>query len=199
MQAVASERPKDQAVAGVAGGSILVLGDSLSAEYGLPRGSGWVALLRARLATQAPRYSVVNASISGETTSGGLGRIKGLLNRDRPALVLIELGGNDALRGLDLRSTESNLRQMVRLSRDAGAKVILLGMQVPPNSGQRYADWFAGMYPRIAGSEGATLLPFFLAGFADRADYFLPDRIHPTVAAQPLMLENVWSVLRPLL
>ena len=181
------------------GGPILVLGDSLSAEYGLARGSGWVALLQARLSRQAPHYSVVNASISGETTSGGLSRIAALLSRHQPAIVLVELGGNDALRGLDLAATENNLRQIVRQSRNSGARVALLGMQVPPNYGKRYADWFAAMFPRIASSEGAALVPFLLEHVAERGDYFQADRIHPTVAAQPLMLDNVWPVLRQLL
>jgi len=181
------------------GGPILVLGDSLSAEYGLARGSGWVALLQERLSRQAPNYSVVNASISGETTAGGLSRIAALLTQHKPSIVLVELGGNDALRGLDLAATESNLKQIVRQSRNNGARVALLGMQVPPNYGKRYADWFAAMFPRIATTEGASLVPFLLERVAERGDYFQADRIHPTSAAQPVMLDNVWPVLRQLL
>jgi acyl-CoA thioesterase-1 len=199
LPAATREPEADKTSKHTAGGTILVLGDSISAEYGLPRGSGWVALLQARLARHAPHYAVVNASISGETSSGGLSRISSLLSRHQPSIVLVELGGNDALRGLDLAATENNLRQIVRLSRSSGARIALLGMQVPPNYGKRYVDWFAAMYPRIASSEGAALVPFLLEHFAERGEYFQADRIHPTTAAQPLMLDNVWPVLRQLL
>jgi len=181
---------------------ILVVGDSLSAEYGLARGKGWVALLQQRVAQQAPRYEVVNASISGDTTAGGRSRLPTLLSQQRPAIVILELGGNDALRGLPLESTRANLVEMARLCRAAGAKVVLAGMQLPPNYGRRYSDDFAALYPAIAKSDGDALVPFLLHGVADgpQADtMFQPDRIHPTADAHPLILDNVWPVLKPLL
>jgi acyl-CoA thioesterase-1 len=178
---------------------VLVLGDSLSAEYGLARGSGWVALLERRLASQDGRYAVVNASISGETTAGGRSRIADLLARHRPHIVIVELGGNDALRGLELGRTERNLREITQLARRAGARVLLLGMRVPPNYGRQYSDQFAAIYQRVARAEKAALVPFFLDGVADRIDLFQSDRIHPTAQAQPMLLDNVWPALSPLL
>lgn len=178
---------------------VLVLGDSLSAEYGLPRGSGWVALLERRIAASGHRQTVINASVSGETTSGGRSRIAGLLERHRPGIVIVELGGNDALRGLDLTSTERNLREIAQLSRRSGARVLMLGMQVPPNYGRRYSDQFAAIFPRVAASEKAALVPFFLEGVANRPELFQPDRIHPNAAAQPIMLRNVWPTLERML
>ena len=178
---------------------ILILGDSLSAEYGIARGSGWVALLAAHLSQHAPDYAVVNASISGETTAGGRQRLTQLLARHQPDIVLIELGGNDALRGLDLATTEQNLRAMSRQARGTGARVALLGMQVPPNYGQRYADWFAGIFARVAAAERTALVPFLLEGVAQNPDLFQRDRIHPNAQAQPIMLANVWPILRTLL
>lgn len=178
---------------------VLVLGDSLSAEYGLPRGSGWVALLERRIAGSGHRHTVINASVSGETTSGGRSRIAGLLERHRPGIVIVELGGNDALRGLDLTSTERNLREIAQLARRSGARVLMLGMQVPPNYGRRYSDQFAAIFPRVAASEKAALVPFFLEGVANRPDLFQPDRIHPNAAAQPIMLRNVWPTLERML
>jgi len=179
--------------------AILVLGDSLSAEYGLARGSGWVALLEKRLAGLPSRYAVVNASISGETTAGGRTRIPELLERHRPAVVIVELGGNDALRGLDLAATERNLREIVQLSRRAGARVLVLGMKVPPNYGRRYGEAFTAIYERVAKAEQASLVPFFLDGVAQRNELFQADRIHPTAQAQPIMLSNVWPALEKLL
>lgn len=182
--------------------TLLVLGDSLSAEYGLKRDSGWVALLQARLAQRGLPHQVVNASISGETTSGGRQRLPALLARHRPAVVIIELGGNDALRGLALDATEDHLRAMARAVRAAGAKPLLLGMRIPPNYGRRYGEDFAALFPRVAREEQAALLPFFLASVAAPADlgrYFQADRIHPNEAAQPRMLDSVWPVLEPLL
>jgi acyl-CoA thioesterase-1 len=179
--------------------NLLVLGDSLSAEYGLARGSGWVALLERRLSDKGGRYAVVNASISGETTAGGRSRIEELLARHRPAVVIVELGGNDALRGLDLAATERNLREIARLSRRAGARVLILGMMVPPNYGRRYGEQFSGLFARVAADEKASLVPFFLDGVAERIELFQPDRIHPTAQAQPIMLENVWPALERLL
>ena len=183
-------------------GRLLVVGDSLSAEYGLPRGSGWVALLQQRLAREKPAIEVINASISGDTTAGGRSRLPALLAQHKPGIVVIELGGNDALRGLPLPTTQANLSAMVRASKDAGARVLLVGMQVPPNYGQKYAQDFAAVFARVAKAEGAALLPFFLQGVADgpQADkLFQPDRIHPNAVAQPQLLDNVWPALKPLL
>ncbi len=182
--------------------TVLVLGDSLSAEYGLRRGSGWVALLAERLDREHTGLQVVNASISGDTTSGGRSRLPGLLAQHRPALVLIELGGNDALRGLPLDMTRANLAQMVQTAQGAGARVLLLGMQLPPNYGSEYGRRFAAMFAEVAREQRAALLPFFLKGVADRAnptELFQADRIHPTEQAQPVMLANVWPELRKLL
>ena len=179
---------------------ILVVGDSLSAEYGLRRGSGWVALLEQRIARERVDAALVNASISGDTTSGGRSRLGALLLENRPTHVVIELGGNDALRGLPLDLTRDNLVAMARAAASSGAKVMLVGMQVPPNYGRKYSDDFARLFASVAKQEGATLVPFLLKGVADVAQatqLFQADRIHPTEAAQPLMLDNVWPVLRP--
>jgi acyl-CoA thioesterase-1 len=181
---------------------ILVVGDSLSAEYGISRGTGWVALLEQRLAREKSDASVVNASISGDTTSGGLARLPALLREHRPDLVIIELGGNDALRGLPLDVARANLTEMARLSSAAGAKVVIVGMQLPPNYGRAYGERFASLFAEVARSEKAALVPFLLKGVADgpRAEaMFQPDRIHPLASAQPAMLDNVWPVLAPLL
>jgi acyl-CoA thioesterase-1 len=178
---------------------VLVIGDSLSAEYGLQRGSGWVALLERRLRTERAGNTVVNASISGDTTSGGLSRLGALLAQHQPTLVLIELGGNDALRGLPLNMSQNNLLKMTRLAQAAGAKVLLLGMQMPPNYGRDYAEKFARMYSQIAKDTGAALLPFLLKGVADVPDslkWFQADRIHPTAEAQAQILANVWPLLK---
>ncbi|UUX97242.1 arylesterase [Aquabacterium sp. J223] len=196
--ALAGARP--QAAAGPA--RILVVGDSLSAEYGLARGSGWVALLEQRLAQTKTPASVVNASISGDTTAGGRARLPALLKQHQPTHVVIELGGNDALRGLPLAGTEDNLAAMARAAREAGARVLLLGMQLPPNYGRRYGEDFAALYAKVAKSQQAALVPFFLKGVADVADaerYFQPDRIHPREIAQAKMLDNVWPALQALL
>jgi acyl-CoA thioesterase I len=182
--------------------TLLVVGDSLSAEYGLARGAGWVALMEKRIATEKLAVKVVNASISGDTTSGGRSRLPALLNAHKPHAVLIELGGNDALRGLPLGQTRDNLTAMTRAAKAAGAKVLIAGMAVPPNYGRQYADDFLALFAQVAKSEGTALVPFFLAGVADGADplaLFQPDRIHPNAQAQPRMLDNVWPVLRPLL
>ena len=182
--------------------TVLVVGDSLSAEYGLQRGSGWVALLEQRLAKQGIAATVVNASISGDTTSGGRSRLPALLRQHRPTHVLIELGGNDALRGLPLSMTRDNLAAMARAAEAAGARVLIIGMQVPPNYGRKYGDEFAALFADVAKAEKAALVPFLLKGVADGADataLFQADRIHPTAAAHPIMLDNVWPVLAPLL
>ena len=181
---------------------LLVLGDSLSAEYGLKRGTGWVSLLEARLAQEKLDVRVVNASISGETTSGGRSRLPALLAQHRPSHVVIELGGNDALRGLPLSMTRDNLAWMAQAARQAGARVLLVGMQLPPNYGRDYGERFSQLYAQVAREQQAAVVPFFLKGFADKPDaarYFQPDRIHPTEEAQPLMLATVWPELRKLL
>lgn len=181
---------------------LLILGDSLSAEYGLARGSGWVALLEQRMKQQGIGATVVNASISGETTSGGRTRLPGLLKQHQPTHVVIELGGNDALRGFPLRTTQDNLQAMVDAAQRAGAKVLVVGMQVPPNYGKRYAADFAGVFARVAQGSRVALVPFLLQGVADRPDareWFQADGIHPLAKAHPVMLENVWRGLRPLL
>jgi acyl-CoA thioesterase-1 len=182
--------------------SILVVGDSLSAEYGLVRGSGWVALLEQRLAREHIEAAVVNASISGDTTAGGLARLPALLRQHKPGLVVIELGGNDALRGLPIETTRANLLAMTRLAKDAGAKVLIVGMQLPPNYGRAYGDRFAAIFADVARSEGAALVPFMLKGVADSPQaesMFQADRIHPLASAHPVILANVWPVLVPLL
>jgi acyl-CoA thioesterase-1 len=181
--------------------TVLVLGDSLSAEYGLKRGSGWVALLEKRLQAGKIPARVVNASISGDTTSGGRSRLPPLLVQYKPQVVVIELGGNDALRGLPLDGTADNLSEMTRAAQKAGARVLLVGMQVPPNYGTDYSNRFAGLFPKVARDNNAALVPFLLKGVADRDDaagLFQPDRIHPTAQAHPQMLANVWPELKKL-
>ena len=181
---------------------VLVLGDSLSAEYGIARGAGWVALLDRQLAAEKIAARVVNASISGDTTSGGRARLPALLRMHRPAVVVIELGGNDALRGLPLDMTEANLAAMAQAAAQAGAKVLLAGMQVPPNYGGDYGRRFAAVFPKVAQAQRAALVPFLLKGVADRPDaaaLFQADRIHPTAEAHPAILANVWPELRKLL
>ena len=181
---------------------ILIVGDSLSAEYGLKRGSGWVALLEKRLAQQNIATPVVNASISGDTTSGGRSRLPSLLAQHRPVIVILELGANDALRGLPLDMTHANLMAMARAAKAAGARVLVVGMQVPPNYGRTYSDEFTALFARVAQAQGAALVPFLLTGVADRPNaeaLFQADRIHPTAAAHPVLLDNVWSALEPLL
>jgi acyl-CoA thioesterase-1 len=181
---------------------LVVVGDSLSAEYGLARGSGWVALLSERLAREKLPYEVVNASISGDTTAGGRARLPALLKAQAPQVVVIELGGNDALRGLPVAQTRDNLAAMVKAARAAGAKVLLAGMQVPPNYGRQYAADFAKAFEEVAKAERVALVPFLLKGVADRPDaeeWFQADRIHPLAKAHPIILDNVWPVLRGLL
>ena len=179
--------------------TVLVLGDSLSAEYGLERGAGWVPLLERRVATTHMRAAIVNASISGETTSGGRARLQALLQKHRPDIVVLELGGNDGLRGLPIGATQANLQEMIGMSKKSGARVLLLGMQIPPNYGGDYTRRFAGLYPALAKQDDVTLVPFFLEGLQTRPELFQADRIHPVAAAQPLLLDNVWPYLSRLL
>jgi acyl-CoA thioesterase I len=175
--------------------TILVLGDSLSAEYGLVRGTGWVALLEKRLQTQKINAKVINASISGDTTSGGKARLPKLLADHKPHIVVIELGGNDALRGMALKSSEQNFRDMIAMSETAKAKVILVGMRIPPNYGKDYTERFFNIYGRVAKDTKVALVPFLLEGVAEKPEMFQPDRIHLKAEAHPVMLENVWKVL----
>ena len=179
--------------------SLLVLGDSLSAEYGLPRDSGWVYLLQQQLRKEKHELTLINASISGETTSGGKSRLPSLLQQHKPAIVLIELGGNDGLRGLSLAATQANLREMMAMSAASGAKLILVGMRVPPNYGVDYSKRFAAMYQGLGREKNVRLVPFFLQGLDITELYFQPDRIHPNQRAQPIMMDNVWQVLKPML
>ncbi len=181
---------------------LLVVGDSLSAEYGLVRGQGWVALLDKKLATEKLAWQVINASISGDTTSGGQSRLPALLKEHKPGVVILELGGNDALRGLPLAMTQANLSEMARAAKAAGAQVLVVGMAVPPNYGRAYGESFTALFGAVARAHGAALVPFLLAGVADvpqAEELFQADRIHPKAAAHPVMLANVWPVLRPLL
>ena len=181
---------------------VLVVGDSLSAEYGIARGTGWVALLEKRLAEQKLPARVINASISGDTTSGGRARLPGLLSQHKPDVVVLELGANDALRGLPLKGTEDNLQQMTQASKAIGAKVLLVGIQVPPNYGSDYTRRFGEIFPRVARNTQSGLVRFLLHNVAhapEAASLFQADRIHPLASAHPRMLDNVWPELRKLL
>lgn len=178
---------------------ILVIGDSLSAEYGLKRGAGWVELLKQSLGSAQPAVEITNASISGDTTSGGSSRIEALLSKNKPAIVIIELGANDALRGLALNMTKDNLLRMTRLSKQAGAQVLLAGMQIPPNYGRDYTEAFKNVFIEVAREEGIALIPFFLDGIAQNPAMFQADTIHPNELAQPILMENVRRELLPLI
>jgi len=185
-----------------AGHAIVVVGDSVSAEYGLARGTGWVALLGQRLAAEKLPWTVANASISGDTTSGGLARLPTILKERHPKVVVIELGGNDALRGLPMSDTRKNLEAMAAMSEGAGARVLIAGMMVPPNFGRKFQAEFGQMYADVASAEHAALVPFIFAGIADRPDadaWFQADGIHPIARAHPIILGNVWPQLKPLL
>jgi len=182
--------------------TLLVVGDSLSAEYGLKRGSGWVALMEQRLEVEKMPVKVINASISGDTTSGGRSRLAALLKTHQPTIVIIELGANDALRGLPLHMTQDNLLAMTRSAQAAGAKVLLIGMQMPPNYGQEYGARFAATFATVAKATKAALVPFLLKDVADgpnAARLFQNDRIHPLEAAHPVMLNNVWPAVKKLI
>ena len=190
------------ALAQAAPPTVLVVGDSISAEYGLPRGSGWVALLQKQLDAGKIAASLVNASISGDTTAGGRARLPQLLKTHRPKVVLIELGGNDALRGLPLTQTQANLTAMTQLAQQSGARVLLLGMQVPPNYGATYTRQFAQVFADVGKTQKAAVLPFLLKGVADAPDslqYFQSDRIHPNAKAQARIAGNVLHELKKLL
>jgi len=176
---------------------ILVLGDSLSAEYGLPRGTGWVHILEQQLEKDKSPWTIFNASISGETSSGGISRLPSLLTQKKPGIVMIELGANDALRGLPIAQTETNLRKMIQMSKKSGARVLLFGIQIPTNYGQSYTTQFKKLYQQLANEEQIELLPFFLEGVATKPDLFQADRLHPNVKAQSILFNNVWSSMAP--
>lgn len=179
--------------------TVLVMGDSLSAGYGMPASQGWVALLDERLEKQHPGWDVVNASISGETTAGGRARIVDALARHRPQVVVVALGANDGLRGLPTAQAATNLAYMIGAAHGAGAKVLLVGMQMPPNLGAAYADAFAGNYSTLASRFDVALLPFLLEPIALDREAFQADNLHPVAAAQPRLLDHVWAALEPLL
>ena len=178
---------------------ILVFGDSISAGYGLPLEQGWVELLRTRLKLQGYGYQVVNASVSGETTAGGLARLPRALELHHPNIVIVELGGNDGLRGLPIAQMRANLTQMVNLSVAAGAKVLLLGMRMPPNYGPQYTEQFAMVFSELAAEKKIPLVPFLLTDIALSPALLQSDDIHPNVLGQPILLDNVWPTLKPLL
>jgi acyl-CoA thioesterase-1 len=179
--------------------TLMVFGDSLSAAYGLATNEGWVSLLADRIARDGLAWRVVNASVSGETTAGGLRRLPEDLKRHRPSLVVIALGANDGLRGQPVAAARANLEKMIRLARAAKADPVLVGLMIPPNYGIEYSREFAALYPGLAKSAHVTLVPFLLEGIADRRELFQADQLHPSAAAQPLILDNVWPRLEPLL
>ena len=179
--------------------TILVFGDSLSAGYGLPQRSGWVTLLEKRLVAGGYDYKVVNASISGETTVGGKNRIESVLRKHKPDILVLELGANDGFRGARINDIRKHLNAIVAATRRQGAKVVVLGMRLPPNYGAQYADGFQSVFTDVARQHGTALVPFLLEGFADQRQLFQHDGVHPKREAQSLMLDNVWPVLEPLL
>ena len=183
--------------ASAAAGTVLVYGDSLSAAYGISQKDGWVSLLGERL--KRSNYTVVNASISGETTAGGAARIGDALERFRPDIVVLALGGNDGLRGLPVAEMKANLTNIVRAAQARQARVLVVGMRIPPNYGRKYTEEFFQAFAEVATQHQAGYVPFLLDGIGERRELFQPDQIHPTGAAQPLMLETVWSKLQPLL
>ena len=184
--------------AACAADTLLVFGDSISSGYGLPQGASWVSLLSERIAKAAPDYRVVNASISGETLAGGRRRIASVLDQHKPAVVIVELGGNDGLRGVPIESIQADLAAIVDACLKQKARVVLLGMRLPPNYGASYVQRFQQMYASIAQKRPIAFVPFLFEGFGERHDMFQPDGIHPTREAQPLMLEYVWKALAPL-
>ncbi len=179
--------------------TILVFGDSLSAGYGLARNEGWAHLLALRLQEKKLNYTVVNASISGETTLGGVNRINDALGAHRPAVVILALGANDGLRGADLAAMHANLERMINVSQRARARVVLVGIRIPPNYGAAYTEKFQATYTAVAKAKHVPLAPFLFEGFAQRSEYFQADQLHPAAIAQPLMLETVWKALAPVL
>ena len=180
-------------------GTVLVLGDSLSAGYGLPTGSGWVSLLKTRLAAADSDTSVVNASISGETTAGGRRRIQALLDRHQPQVVIVELGANDGLRGIRIPIIRENLSAIVEACKEHGAKTLLIGIRIPPNYGRDYTEKFHALFGEISARYKTSLVPFMLDGFATNRSLFQEDGIHPNSEAQPLILKTIYGQLKPLL
>ena len=180
--------------AGMAAPTILVYGDSLSAAYGIPQSAGWVALLGERLKQRKSNYTVANASISGETSSGGAARIDKVLAASKPALVILELGANDGLRGLPVAQMKANLAAIIQASKREGARVVLVGMMLPPNYGVRYVNEFRAAFRDLAFDERVPLVPYFLEGL-DKREQFQADNLHPTAEAQPILLQNVWRKL----
>jgi acyl-CoA thioesterase I len=194
-----AQAPHTHAQAAANAVPILILGDSLSAEYGLPRGSGWVTEMGKSLSAQKWTVQLQNASISGETTSGAVSRIDQLLRQHKPKIVVIELGGNDALRGLPIVKTQENLTALITRSQRSGAKVALVGIRIPPNYGRSYTEDFANLFPSLAKQHKTALVPFIFSGLADTNEYFQPDRIHPTVKSQPIIAANITPVVEQLL
>ena len=198
----AAEKSANPSIKAAKSATVVVVGDSLSAEYGVKRGAGWVSLMAERFKDQKLDAQVHNAGISADTTAGGLSRLPSLLKRLQPDVVVLELGANDALRGLPLTTTESNLTRMIELSRKAGAKVLLVGMEVPPNYGPAYTSQFRAVFPKVAKAQGVPLVPFLLKNVADAPnamELFQSDRMHPNETAQPILLDNVWPELKKLL
>lgn len=179
--------------------SLLIWGDSLSAAYGIEQETAWPRLLDQKLQSEGYRYQIINASISGETTAGGLVRLPAALAAHKPAVVIIELGANDGLRGLPIPALRKNLDSMIRAAQGAGAKVMLIGMRMPPNFGPLYTGKFQETYSSLAKEYKTALLPFLFEGFGTREELFQGDNLHPTTVAQPLILQNIWPVLKPLL
>jgi len=175
--------------------TVLVYGDSLSAAYGIPQNAGWVALLGERLKQRKSDYTVVNASISGETTAGGAARIHKTLAQHKPAIVILELGANDGLRGLPVEEMKVNLSKIVRASKNKGARVLVVGMRIPPNYGAKYTNAFRAAFRDVAREERVPLVPFLFEGMVDKPDMFQEDNVHPSEKAQPILMENVWRGL----
>lgn len=180
-------------------GTVLVVGDSISAAFGMDTRQGWVHLLDERLQSEGLEHRLVNASISGDTSAGGAARLPALLAEHKPDLVIVELGGNDGLRGLPPSELQQNLASMIDASRETGAKVLLLGMRIPPNYGERYTTAFAKVYDDLAGEKNVPLVPFLLEGVGGVDTLMQDDGVHPAVEAQPMLLDNVWPTLKPLL
>ena len=183
----------------IAKGPIMVFGDSLSAAYDLEIEQGWAWLLQDRLRDSGDERDVINLSVSGETTGGGLARLPDALARYQPSLLVLELGANDGLRGLSIQRMQRNLTQMVNQAQQSGAQVLLIGMRLPPSYGRRYVSAFEAVYPEVAASESTALMPFLLEAIALDESMFLPDRLHPTAEAQPILLDEIWGFLKPLL
>jgi acyl-CoA thioesterase I len=179
--------------------NILVFGDSLSASYGVTQQQGWVAFLQKKLSEKNYKYSIVNASISGETTSGGLTRFANTLAKSKPSIVILELGANDGLRGLPVKNMADNLSNMINQSKKAKAKVLLVGMKIPPNYGPKYTESFSNTYPQLSQQHKVSLVPFMLENIAAKSNLIQDDGLHPNALGQPMMLDNIWPELEPLL